>query len=328
MFQLNKGDKIGVFSPSLPGTYTSPTRFERSKRFMESKGFIIVDGSLTGKCDGYRSGSIKNRVQELNQFIRDPEIKCIMSSVGGSNSNSLLPYLDYEEIKKQPKIFVGYSDVTAILLGIYAKTGMTTFYGPSLISSLGEFPPYVNDTFSSFEDMLIKNEALPYEYPIYPFWTDEQLNWQTQNHPKASYPNEWVCVKKGVATGRLIAGNLMTMLSIWGSPYMPVIHKGDILMIEDCKKTAAIVEKHFSFLKINGIFEKVGGVILGKHEQFDDQGTGLTPYDILLEVIGDTNIPILADFDCCHTHPIVTMPIGATIELNATQKTVRILEFY
>lgn len=69
----------------------------------------------------------------------------------------------------------------------------------------------------------------------------------------------------------------MTMLSIWGSPYMPAIHKGDILMIEDYKKTAAIVEKHFSFLKINGVFDKVSGVILGKHEQFDDQGTGLTP---------------------------------------------------
>ena len=147
MFQLHKGDKIGVFSPSLPGTYTSSNRFERSKQFMESKGFIIVEGSLTGKCDGYRSGSIKDRVREVNEFIRNREIKCMMSSVGGSNSNSLLPYLDYEEIKKHPKIFVGYSDVTAILLGIYAKTGITTFYGPSLISSLGELPPYVIDKF-------------------------------------------------------------------------------------------------------------------------------------------------------------------------------------
>jgi muramoyltetrapeptide carboxypeptidase LdcA involved in peptidoglycan recycling len=327
LFQLKKGDRIGIFSPSLPGTFTSPNRFKRSKQFMESKGFSIVDGCLTGKHDGYRSGSIESRAQELNELIRNIEIKCIMSSVGGSNSNSLLPYLDYEEIKKHPKIFVGYSDVTAILLGIYAKTGIKTFYGPSLISSLGEFPPYVNDTFSSFEDVIIKKEELPYEYPLYPFWTDEQVNWQTQNRSKKSYTNEWICVKEGVATGRLIAGNLTTMLSIWGSLYMPAIHKGDILMIEDCKKTAAIVEKNFSFLKINGVFEKVGGIILGKHEQFDDQGTGLTPYDILLEVIKDTNIPILADFDCCHTHPIVTMPIGATIELNATQKKVRILTF-
>lgn len=327
MFQLNKGDQIGIFSPSLPGTYTSPNRFKRSKQFLESKGFRIVDGRLTGKHDGYRSGSIMDRAQELNELIRNPEIKCIMSSVGGSNSNSLLPYLDYEAIKKYPKIFVGYSDVTAILLGIYAKTGIQTFYGPSLISSLGEFPPYMNNTFSSFEDVLIKSEALPYEYPLYPVWTDEQLNWQEQNRSKKSYPNEWICVKEGIATGRLIAGNVMTMLSIWGSPYMPAINRGDIFMIEDCKKTAAIVEKHFSFLKINGVFDKVSGVILGKHEQFDDQGTGLTPYDILLEVIGDLDVPILADFDCCHTHPIVTMPIGATIELNATQKTVRILNF-
>lgn len=95
---------------------------------------------LTGKQDFYRSGSIKELVEELNEFIKNPEVKCIMSAIGGMNSNSLLPYIDYEALRKNPKIIIGYSDVTAILLAIYAKTGITTYYGPAVVASFGEFP--------------------------------------------------------------------------------------------------------------------------------------------------------------------------------------------
>ncbi|HAS3151713.1 TPA: LD-carboxypeptidase, partial [Vibrio cholerae] len=98
---------------------------------------------LTGKSDYYRSGSIRERAEELNQLIRDPNVRCIMSTIGGNNSNSLLPYIDYEALRNDPKIIIGYSDVTALLLGIYAQTGLITFYGPALVASFGEYPPLV-----------------------------------------------------------------------------------------------------------------------------------------------------------------------------------------
>ena len=108
----------------------------------------------------------------------------------------------------------------------------------------------------------------------------------------------------------MIGGNLNTMEGFFGTEYMPEIKEGDILFIEDSLKDACTIERTFSLLKLAGVFEKVGGIILGKHEKFDDNGTGRKPYEILLEVLGDCQIPFLADFDCCHTHPMFTMPIG------------------
>lgn len=324
--KLQRGDKIGFFSPSSPITAIVPTRFERAKEFLKEKGYILVEGTQTGKSDFYRSGTIEERAKELNILLRDPEIKCIISTIGGLNSNSLLPYIDYEAFKKNPKIIIGYSDVTAILLGIYAKTGITTFYGPALVASFGEFPPFVEETFSYFEDILIKKSNLPYQYKKPEFWTDEMIDWKQQDRSKILLKNEWITLKEGKVTGRVIGGNLSTIMGFWGSQYMPEIKKGDILFIEDSLKTAAIAERNFSFLKVNGILDKVGGIIIGKHEKFDTQGTGRKYYEIFQEVAGELEIPILAEFDCCHTHPMFTLPLGATIELDTINQKVTLLE--
>ena len=130
----------------------------------------------------------------------------------------------------------------------------------------------------------------------------------------------------GKAQGRLIGGNLNTMEGFFGTPYMPQIQDGDILLIEDSLKNAMTIERSFSLLNLAGVFDQVGGIILGKHEKFDNNGTGRKPYEILLEVLGNKNIPILADFDSCHTHPMLTLPIGCEVELNATEKTLALLE--
>lgn len=325
--KLKKGDVIGIYSPSSPMTCTAPKRFKRAKEFLEGKGFKILEGNLTGKYDYYRSGSITERAEELNDLIRNPEVKCIMSSVGGMNSNSILPYIDYETIKKDPKIFIGYSDVTAILLSIYAKTGINTFYGPALIPSFGEFEPFVNYTYEYFKDILIDENKFPIKFKMPNYWTDEFINWEEKVKEKKKISNKWISVINGKTKGRVIGGNLNTIQGIWGSPYMPKIKEGDILFIEDTMKDAATIERSFSLLKVNGIFDKISGIILGKHELFNDNETGRKPYEILLEVLGDNNIPLLADFDCCHTHPMLTMPIGAEIELDVTNKSVKILGY-
>ncbi|MEG1255581.1 S66 peptidase family protein [Clostridium sp.] len=326
MERLKLGDSIGIFSSSSPITYTVPMRYKRGKEFLESKGFNIVEGSLTGKSDYYRSGSIKERAEELNELIRNPNVRCIMSTIGGMNSNSILPYIDYEALKKDPKIIIGYSDITAILLGIYAKTGIHTFYGPAIAASFGEFPPFVDVTYDYFKDILVENEKLPYTLEAPKVWTEEVIDWKIQDRTKLEYKNEIITVHEGKIKGRVIGGNLNTMQGIWGSEYMPQIKDGDILFIEDSLKDIATIERSFSLLKLNGVFERVSGIILGKHELFDHGGTGRKPYEVLLEVMGECNIPFLAEFDCCHTHPMMTLPIGAYIELDATNKKVIILD--
>lgn len=324
--KLKVGDSIGIFSPSAPITYLCPKRFQRAKKYLEEKGFNIIEGNLTEKHDFYRSGGIKERAEELNNLIRNPEVKCIMSTIGGMNSNSILPYIDYEAFKRHPKIIIGYSDVTAILLGIYAQTGISTYYGPALVASFGELPPFVEDTYKYFKDIVIDTTMIPYEFKIPDYWTEEFINWETQDRGKAKRENQWITVHEGVTQGRVIGGNLNTMQGIWGSKYMPEIMDGDILFIEDCLKDIATIERSFSHLKVNGVFDKISGIILGKHESFKDLNTGRKPYEVLLEVLGDKKLPFIAEFDCCHTHPMMTLPIGANIELDATNRKVSIIK--
>lgn len=243
------------------------------------------------------------------------------------NSNSILPYIDYEAFKRNPKAIVGYSDVTAILLAIYSQTGINTYYGPAVVASFGELPPFVDYTYKYFKDILVDDKKLPYSFEIPEFWTDEYINWNTQDRAKEKRDNTWITVCGGIAQGRIIGGNLNTIEGIWGSKYMPEIKNGDILFIEDSLKDIATIERSFSLLKINGVFDKISGIILGKHELFDDLKTGRKPYEVLLEVLGDRKIPFIADFDCCHTHPMFTLPIGCEIELNATEKKISITKY-
>lgn len=319
------GIKIGVFSSSSPISATVPVRYQRGKAYLENKGFEIVDGMLCGKQDFYRSGSIRQRAEEFNTLLYREDVPILMASIGGYNTNSILPHIDYDYLKAYPKIIIGYSDTTALLLSIYAKTGLTTFYGPALASSFGEFPPFVEQTYGYFRDVVLE-ENVPYTYSLPELWTDEFISWADQDRSKTGQSNEWLCVHPGTCTGRLIGGNLNTMQGIFGTEYMPEIREGDILLLEDSLKDACTIERSFSLLKLAGVFDRIGGIILGKHEKFDDNGTGRKPFEILSEVLGDTNVPILADFDCCHTHPMLTMPIGCQVKLNTSAKTVTLLE--
>ncbi len=317
---------IGIFSSSSPISATVPVRYERGAAYLRSKGYNVLNGNLYGKQDHYRSGTIQERAEEFNQLLYNDQVQILMAAIGGNNTNSILPYIDYDYLKTHPKIIIGYSDTTALLLAVYAKTGLVTFYGPAVASSFGELPPFVDWTFDRFDPMVKGRLSYPHSMEMPPFWTDEFINWSQQDRAKEQRGNDWICVRPGVCQGRLIGGNPNTMEGFWGTEYMPEIRQGDILMIEDSLKDACTIERTFSLLKLSGVFEKVSGILLGKHEKFDDNGTGRLPYEILLEVLGDAQIPILADFDCCHTHPMLTMPLGCEVRLDTEKKEVTLLE--
>ena len=288
---LRPGDTIGFFSPSSAATAWAPNRFARAKAYLAAQGVELKAGSLTGERDHWRSGSIAARAEELNALIRDPEVRAIMSVIGGSNSNSLLPYLDYEALKRDPKIIIGYSDVTALLLGIHARTGLVTFYGPALVASFGELSPLVDETLAGFNQICqAGGAAVPHTVPTPTQWTDERLDWEQQTRAKQCLPNRLISVGSGRVRCRLIGGNLNTLAGIWGSPYMPPIARGDILLLED------------------------------------SQGSGRRPLDILLEVVGEPTFPILAEFDCAHTHPMLTVPLGIEAELDLDRQTLTLCE--
>ncbi len=324
--RLKKGAAIGVFSPSCPATAWIPERTRLAFQFVEEKGYHLKLGALTGRMSAYRSGTIRERADELNALIRDPEVDCIMAAAGGFVSNSLLPYIDYDTLKEHPKIIVGFSDVTAVLLGIHAKTGLVTFYGPNLISTFGEVPPFSEESFGYFEGMVGTDLNLPHKLPTPRFWTDDSVGLEEIGFECTAHENKLVSVRGGAVTGRLLGGNLNTMLGFFGTQYMPEICEGDILFLEDVRELPESIERSFSLLENAGIFEKIGGLILGKHADYNTGGIGLKSWEVPLEIVGKYKFPILAEFDCSHTKPMLTMPIGVDIHLDADTQTVSILE--
>jgi muramoyltetrapeptide carboxypeptidase LdcA involved in peptidoglycan recycling len=289
-------------------------------------GYEVVEGSCSTKQQSYRSSSIRKRAEEINEFIHNNDIKAIISTIGGTNFNSLLPYIDYEYLREHPKIIMGYSDVTALLLGIYAKTGIVTFYGPAVVPSFGEYPKMLPKGREYFDDVLTLQKQAPYTLDVPAEWTDERIDWNHQTRGKKMRENEgWNCLREGKATGKLIGGNLNTMSGLLASEYFPDI-TGSILFIEDSYKDMALEERLFSMLKVSGVFDKISGLIVGKHEQFDDLQAPFTLDELLVEVIGDRNIPILTNVDIGHTFPSHVFPIGINVELNALERKITFLE--
>ncbi|WP_018664704.1 hypothetical protein [Heyndrickxia acidiproducens] len=144
--------------------------------------------------------------------------------------------------------------------------------------------------------------------------------------PKIMVKNDgWTCLRKGKATGKLIGGNLNTMSGFLGSEYFPDV-KGAIFFMEDSYKDMALEERLFSMLNVSGIFDQISGLILGKHEQFDDLHAPFTLYELLLEVIGDRDIPILVNVDIGHTFPSHVFPVGIQTELDTTRGEITFLE--
>ncbi|WP_459471379.1 S66 family peptidase [Pediococcus pentosaceus] len=319
---------IGFCSTSTPITAISPKRFERAKAFLKNKGIRLVAGSLSGKRDYYRSGSILDRANEVNQLIHNDEVDIIMATIGGTNTNAVLPYLDYEYLNQHPKTIVGYSDATALLLAVRTQApNCRTLYGPALVASLGEWPPLVNESWTNFEKIIRTRpgEAVTVRAPEY--WDDEAINWNDFERPKKQRPNQWHAIGETRLSGRLIGGNLNTIYGILASKYFPKLTFGDLLFIEDAEKDAATVEKNFAMIRDAGAFDKVRGVILGKHALFDDLGTQRRPIDILLEVLNNQRLSIIYDYDSCHTTPMMTTPLGAQAVIDAEKCTASFSDF-
>ena len=162
---LKQGGTIGIFTSSYPITATAPDATQRAITYLEGNGYRIKFGSLTGKREFYRSGTARERAQEFNELLYDPEVSCLMATIGGMVSNAMLPYIDYDYLAAHPKIIVGHSDITALLLGIYQKTGLITYYGPNLVTTFAQPEPLLSDSLSCLQSVL-SAEQLPYTYAL------------------------------------------------------------------------------------------------------------------------------------------------------------------
>ena len=314
---------IGVFSSSYVLINDSPESAKRAEDFLHDNGFMVKHGELWGKKKAFRTGTPKERANEFNNLLYDSEVDILMASVGGIVTNGMLPYIDYEFYANHPKPVVGMSDVTTLLMALYEKTGVPTYYGTNIVTSYARLSPYRDIALKCLWDVLNFEKSYMYEAPEY--YSDEVIDWTKPLTEEKQIPNKMITLHGGKVKGRLIGGNLWAMTNIWGTPYMPEIRQGDILFIEDTEINADLVECHLGQLKLCGVFEKIGGLIIGKCRDYYDCETEMTYYDFIYDYIGRPDIPVLAECDFSHCAPMLTIPIGTTAELDADAQTIRLV---
>lgn len=323
---LPAGGTIGVVSPSSPGSAIFKERWNKGVEALGAAGFHVVPGALAGRQQGYRSAPALTRAAELNDFLRNPDIHAIMSCIGGWNSGSLLPYIDYEAFLANPKPVVGHSDFTAVLLALYKESGVITFHGPAVLPSFGEWPRPFEQTVATFSELVTCGNT---ELVQPASWTEEYIEWTDgawKTRERKRVPNEgWLARRGGCATGPLLGGNLDTLCTILGTRYCPDFN-GSILFFEDTEKHMRDYERNLNQLCLHGIFEQVSGLVVGKHALLSGEDEAIDRVKLLMEFLPDRDFPVLDEVDIGHTAPMLTLPIGVLAVLDADACTIRLLE--
>ena len=315
--KLKNGDEVRVIAPSRSMKIINNETHEIATKRLNDLGLKVTFGKNTEICDDFTSSPIDARLEDLHDAFSDKNVKAIFTVIGGFNSNQLLSHIDYELIKNNPKIFCGFSDITALSNAIYAKTGLITYSGPHYSSFGMKYGfDYTLDYFKKmfFEDNEIKiNSSDVWSNDAW-FINQEERNFHT-NHGM-------FVINEGNTSGTIIGGNLSTFCLLHGTDYMPKFPKDTILFIEnDSTVSGSIYLVEFDRMLQSLIhqpdFNHVRGIVLGRAEKNCDMNPD--KWKMLIKNKEELkNIPIIADADFGHTTPIFTFPIGGYATLNAS----------
>lgn len=320
--QLKIGDTIGVFTPSVPAYKLNPELFENGLRTLERLGFKIKLGSLTQRraAEGYRSGTGQERAKEFMDLINDPGVDALISTIGGYNSNSMIPFLDFSAIRDSRKPICGYSDVTSLHLAIMKFSGLRTYYGPAVMCWFGDWPTGIEESSKWFLDALMNHSAGSREILPPKRWSNHKRDWTNgdwKNIPREWLENSgWRVLQEGVIEAPIIAANLNTLTSAAGTKYWPDL-KGKVLLIEEMEASMMEEERILRHLSLIGVFDEIAGLIISKPEFHDADGVDFTYDDLIKDIVGKRSYPIISNFDCGHTVPMITIPQGIRIHLKA-----------
>jgi muramoyltetrapeptide carboxypeptidase len=302
--RLRPGDRVGLVSPATAAFETEPTKIWVDA--LESLGFEVVLGDNYYDRHGYFAGEDAARASDINKFFADPAIKMIFAR-GGWGAPRILPLLDYDMIRANPKVLLGYSDATALITAVHVKTGLVTFHGPSPLN-----------TFSAehFRRVVMNGEHYTMSNPT--FITENTLV-QTENRVQT--------IRGGKATGRILGGNLSLLTAITGSEYLPD-WEGSILFIEDVDEAVYRIDRMMTELSLSGVLGKIRGFIFGRCTECDPSGSfgSLTMEEMLAEHIAPLGIPAFSGSMIGHIDEQFTIPLGIDVELDADAGSIRMLE--
>ena len=306
--RLKNGDKIGLVAP---GSYISEEELQDSIKNLNDLGFETTYSKKIFLQNGYFAGTDKERAEDLMKMFSDKSIKGIVCARGGYGCSRILPLLNYDLIRKNPKVLIGYSDVTALLYGIYKKSGLISFHGPVGTSTFNDY------TVKNFQKVLMNTERISL----------------FQNSTSGEDENVYgvTTIVKGKGKGRLVGGNLSIMVSLIGTEF-DVDYSSKIIFIEEIGEEPYRIDRMLTQMIQAGKFTNAAGVMMGIFRKCEvkSEDASFSKSFNLMEVLKDRlsglKIPVVYGMSFGHVKDKFTIPFGALAELNADKQTFTLLE--
>ena len=302
--KLRAGATLGFIGPS--GAVRTADAIERAVIETERMGFRVKLGESCGQVYGYLSGTDEVRARDVNNMFLDDEVDAIFCLKGGYGTMRMLDLLDYEAIKAHPKIFVGYSDITAMHIAMLQKSDLVTFHGPMPVSCWADGP---------MDD----------------FTRDSLMNTLMNNDPIGEIANPAGYAKKtvvsGACEGMLVGGNLSLIVGLLGTPY-ELDTKGRILFIEDVGEKTYSLDRMLTHLRLAGKFDDCAGIVLGdfKNCEMEYPGYSFSLEEIVRDVVVPAGKPVFSGLQSGHCTPKITLPFGIRCRMDADACTLTALE--
>ncbi len=302
---LSKGDTVGLISPSA--ATADRMQFTYAKEAMEALGFKVKEGANLKNRRGHLAGTDEERANDLNNMFADPEIAAVICIRGGSGAARILPYLDYDLIKANPKPLQGYSDITALHCAIQSQTGLICFHGPNGSGSWNSF------NVKQFEKVFFEEDSVTFE------------NVMPKGDDLVVKANRIQTLKGGTATGKLLGGNLTVLTALSGTPYYPDF-QDSILFIEDIGEDPYRIDRMMSTLKLNGTLDAARGVIFGQCTNCTPGGGygSLTVDQVMDDYLLPLGVPAYTGAMIGHVARQFILPVGATVIMDADQGKITI----
>ena len=303
---LKPGDTVGLINPA---SFISPENIEEVKQTLTSLGLNFKLGAHIFDRYGYLAGRDIDRAADVNAMFADRSVRGIITMRGGWGCNRILPLINYKLIRNNPKIIMGYSDITSLLLAIYGLSGVVTFHGPVGTSTWNQF------TVDYVKRILFNGEAVAMQ---------NSLN---AGEDITATPVPVETIFPGKARGKLVGGNLSVLAAMVGSAYLPS-WKQTILFVEEINEEVYRIDRMLTQLKLAGILDQISGFVFGQCTKCDPEHPekSLTLAQVLQEHILPLRIPAWYGSMIGHIKDKFTLPVGVEVEIDASTGTIQMLE--
>lgn len=308
--ELSKGDTVGLITPS---SAISRQAFETALENMAKLGFRVKYSPNMRVRKGFLAGTDQQRAADLHAMFTDDEVQGIFCARGGYGSARLLPYINYDLIRSNPKVFIGYSDITALHFGIFGKTGLVTFHGPVGASEFSDF------TSDCFRKVVMKGKG------------KVEIGQAREDREKAEGQYRLRVISPGKSEGPLVGGNLSLVSSLTGTPF-DLDFSGKIVFLEEVGESPYRIDRMITQLLLAGKLQQAAGIALGVCNDCDykptdpDFGDTTSLWETLSDRLAGLGIPVLYGLSFGHVSNNATLPMGINTLLDTEKGSLTLLE--